>query len=504
MKKKIYSFFKKIFSNFWVRLISLIVVIVSIFALAGAFQSFEAFWTALKDFITSGDTTSIVVVAAVSLIIATIALRAGRYLEESMKVEDDHHKIICKYAAHKKRNSDRIGGQFMYLSHLPAKRKAPQNPERDRHSKAFKARQSDIKAYMDGTLYLPSLSVYTNVAGNTKVQFEDSPVKFDLPEFVRDNSLALMEAHKGSSFANNVTIRLNDLVLSDNNTLTLKTGRSQYFDMLITNRCMDYKLNDLLSLRDVYESKDTISPLSESQLGNQIGINGLIFTTDGYLLIEKRGYRKTTWKNKFAQPISLAMKKSDIEHFDKSGKIEDSAEEVFAHIILTTIKKNFGLMAKDIIDFDLSKNFLGIARDLLEGGKPNMYFYVTVKMTAEELDKYLEKKSKEASSNDENLDRSELPDLSNDKLDSDYYLVPYEDFVINYKYDLKLKARNIIFVKRLYAPRVKKITSAFDGGYYRHKYRVHGCIKHECGEALLACLYYAEACKDRLKGETSL
>ena len=508
MKKKFYKFLKKLFSNFWVRLIGLIGVILAIFALAGKFQSLKTFWEAIKEFITSGDTISIVVVAAVSLIIASFAVRAGKYLEESMKVEDDHHKIICKYSGHKKKDADKekanSDGEFMYLSNLPDKRKRPQNPEGDKHSKAFKTRESDINAYRGGKLYLPSLNVYANVDGDTEVQIDDSPEKFPLPRFVRDNALALMEAHKGSSFNNGVTIRLNDVVVSGDNKLTLQTGRSQYFDMLITNRCMDYRLNDLLSLRDVFESGPTVSPLKDSQLGNQIGINGLIFTTDGYLLVEKRGYHKTTWKNKFAQPISLAMKKSDIKNFDEKGKIADSAEKVFSDIILGTIKKNFGLTKENIVEFQLSKNFLGIARDLLEGGKPNMYFYVTVNMTAQQLDKFLEDKAKEASSDDDSLDRSNLPDLSNDKLDSDYYLVRYKDFVINYRYYLSLKARDIIFVKRLYAPRVKKCVSATDGGYYRHKCRVNGSIKRECGEALLACLYYAEVCKDRLQKETTL
>ena len=505
MKKKIYKFLKKVFSNFWVRIIGLTAAIAAIFALAGAFDSFTAFWTEIKEFITSGDTISLVVVAAVSLIIASFALRGRKFLEESMKVEDDHHKIVCKYSGHAKTDPKKEpytpDGASMYLTNLPADRKTPRNPEGDKHSSAYKARKKDIDDYMKGKLYLPSVNVYANVDGNTQVKIVDTDEKFELPRFVRDNALALMEAHGDSSFSNNVTIRLNDLTVDDGNKLTLKTGRSQYFDMLITNRCMDYKLNDLLSLRDVFESGSTVSPIGESQLGNQIGINGLIFTRDGYLLVEKRGYNKAIWKNKFAQPISLAMKKSSIECLKTGKTITDSADKVFEDIILGTIKTNFGLTAEDILQFDLSRNFMGVARDLLEGGKPNMYFYVTVNKSAEELDAYLEDKAKRASVDGASEKDKTLPKLPNDKLDSDYYLIPYEDFAISYRYNLSVKARRIIFVKRLYAPRVSKSAAKWDGGYYRHKCRVDGSIKREVGEALLACLYYAEACKDRLKNE---
>ena len=504
MKKKIYKFLKKIFSNFWVRIIGLTAAIALIFAWAGAFESFEAFWTEIKDFITSGDTISLVVVAAFSLIIASFALRGRKFLEESMKVEDDHHKIVCKYNGHAKTDPKdepyTPDGASMYLTNLPKGRKAPRNPEGDKHSTQYKAREKDIADYMKGKLYLPSINVYANIDGNTQVNIVDTSDKFELPRFVRDHALALMEAHGDSNFSNGVTIRLNDLEV-EGNKLTLKTGRSQYFDMLITNRCMDYKLNDLLSLRDVFESGSKVSSIAESQLGNQIGINGLIFTRDGYLLVEKRGYKKAIWKNKFAQPISLAMKKSSIDCLKKSKTITDSADKVFEDIILGTIKTNFGLTADDILQFNLSHNFMGVARDLLEGGKPNIYFYVTVNMSAEELDAFLEDKAKRASVEGASDKDKTLPKLPNDKLDSDYYLIPYEDFTISYRYNLSVKARNIIFVKRLYAPRVSKIAARLDGSYYRHKCRVNGSIKREVGEALLACLYYAEACKDRLKNE---
>ena len=501
--KKFLQALKRIFSNFWVQLIGLLVIIAGILALAGGFASFDAFWSIVKDFITSGDTISIVVVAIATLLVASIAIRTRHKLEESLKIEDDHHKITCKYSGHAKAEPQQSAnfytpnGAFMYLNKVSAKRRRARNPEKDEHSSAYKTRQNDIDAYVNGKLYLPSVNIYANILGDTEVTLKDSTDKFELPRFVRDNALALMEAHKGSSVSNGATIRLNDVEFVGNK-LTLKTGRSQYFDMLVTNRCMDYKLNDLVSVRDVYESGSAVSPLNESQLGNQIGINGLIFSNDGYLLVEKRGYRKTTWKNKFAQPISLAMKKTDIKCFNEDGTIGDNAEEVFKKIILGTIKSNFGLTEKDIVGFNLSQNLFGIARDLLEGGKPNMYFYVTVNMTAKELDAFLEEKARLASSNDNSIDRSALPKLPNDKLDSDYYLIKYNDIAINYNYELSVKARDVIFVKRLYYPRVSKFSSAMDGNVYRLKCRFNGRIKRECGEALLACLYYANVCGSRL------
>ncbi|MDE6293703.1 MAG: hypothetical protein K2L88_03675, partial [Clostridiales bacterium] len=368
------------------------------------------------------------------------------------------------------------------------------------------ARQTDIDMYMNGRLQLPSVSVFANILGNTEVTFNDSTDMFELPRFVTENKLALMGAHKASSSRNNDTIRLNDIRFSDDK-LVLDTCRTQYYDMLVTNRCMDYRLDDTVSIREMFEYGSKVSPLGKSQLANQIGINGLIFSKDGYLLLEKRGHNKTTWKNKFAQPISLAMKKSDVilESDGKIGALPSHADATFKKIILTTVKKNFGLAETDLIGFDLSKNLLGIARDLLEGGKPNLYFYVIANYNSDELVSIIQNKSKKFAEvthpkSNQKCDEA-LPALTTDKLDSDFYLVPLKDIFIDYGYNLKLKARKIKRVKREYYPRVSRLTQATDGFGFRCSRAFNGSLKRECGEALLACLYYANLCRERIEKE---
>lgn len=510
--KRIFKFLKKLINNFWVRLVFLLGVIAAILAIAGAFDSGKQFDEILLALITSTDTISLFLIAAVSLVIANVALRVKRQMEETLKIEDDHHKIVCMYSGHSSRkpspnaNFYTQEGAFMYLENLPKQCRKPRNPESSR-SGGYIARQRDIDSYLNGKLFLPSVNVYANVNGNTCIKFEDSTEMTLPPPFIRDNALALMEAHRGSVFSNKETIRLNDVEFdAESNTLTLKTGRSQYFDMLITNRCMDYKLNDLLSLRDVYESGKTVSPLAESKLSNQLGINGLVLTNDGYLLLEKRGFRKAIWKNKFAQPISLAMKKES-GVYDCDGKLSsDSAQAVYKKIVFQTLADNFGIGnspdAPKVIDFDVTRNFLGIARDLLEGGKPNVYVYVTVDKSAKELKAYLEDKARKACMRHVTGDDGDtdvvLPKLNHDKLDSDYYLVPYKDICVNYNYVLSVKARKVLHVKRRFAPLVRKARERLDGAEYRHLCRVNGNLKRECGEALLACIYYANVCGERL------
>lgn len=502
--KKFLNVMRKIFGNFWVKLIVLVLCMVGIFALAVAVDEDGTTGDKILEFITSGDVLSIFLVAAVSLIVASVILKIKPYMEESLKIEDDHHKIVCRYNKHSKAdvspngNLFDKGGTYMYLENVARPRRAPKNPEDDRYSSAYAERQKEIDSFMSGKLYLPSVSVFTNIEG-ADIVISDRADRYTPPRFINENALLLMGAHETSAYNNGFTIRLRDLDY-ENGRLTLYTERTQYYDMLITNRCMDYKMNGDVSIRGVYEFESTVSELADSKLSNQIGINGLVLTTDGYLLVEKRGNKKSVWKNKFAQPISLAMKKSDVI-LGADGLIgagEKDANACFAKIVLGTVKKNFGITEKDILGFDVDKNLLGVARDLLEGGKPNIYFYVTVNMTAKELAAFIEDKAKRACKSVYGSASGDLPVLAKGKLDSDFYLVSRDDIFIDYDYSMKVKAKKLLRIKRKFSPRVSGVSSAFDGFGYKFKRAFGGSIKRECGEALLACLYYANVCGKRI------
>jgi len=511
--KKIVQFLQKVFSNFLVQLVLMLGCIVFVFWLSGAFDSPDKIWEAIVELITSTDVLSVVFIALVSLIVARVLIRTKKILEESMKIEDDHHKIVLKYSGHKRGKEfdpkpDKTfflsGGVFMHLNSVPEKRRKPKNPVKDIYAKDYAKREKDIKDYMNGKLYLPSVNVFANIGGDTQVVFQDEITEYHTPSFVTENTLLLMKAHITSKMTNSMTVRLND-VSYENGTLTLMTKRSHYFDMLVTNRCMDYKMDGAVSLRDVYEAGDTVSALKDSELCNQIGINGLIFTRDGKLLVEKRGRKKTTWKDKFAQPISLALKVKDLElgEGEKIGNTPEAADEALKKVILKTIKDNFGLTESTIRGFSLKRNFMGLARDLLEGGKPNLYFYVVADMDSTEFEKFLYGKYQAAAKGKGNRD-GDLPVVTKEKMDSAYYLIDGRDVRFDYDYAVKLKAKKMTRIKHKFRPRTNAFGEAFEGFGYRLKRAFGGSIKKECGEAFLACMYFGELCKPRILEELGL
>ena len=554
--KKILKGFDKFIKNFWVQLIALVVVSVGIFVL-GAFISGDRFEDKVLEILTGTDLLGVFLAALISLIVAKVLIRVKNTMEESLKLEDDHHKIISRYSGHKvvkeypEESRFSRDGELMVIDCVPQNMRRPRSMVKDRYCKEYKLREEDISDYFDRhRLRISGVDVFANVNGDTSVVFRDTDVMRELPGFVRENAAALLAAHGGSSISNNVTIRLKKAGYDEQKReLVLDTERSLYFYMLVTNRCMDYSISDTMTLREVYEFNDKVSPLEESKLGNQVGINGLVFTSDGYLLIEKRGKKKTTWKGKLAQPISLALKEKDI--LPNGGLIDGSPEaanDAFRGIIFQTLQKNYGIDENMIAGigtdgsvkngaFDLKDSFLGLARDLIEGGKPNMYFYIALNVTAAELKAVMEQRAKDAAESvpkkrrrkkrgapaacpqaeeDAALLREEkagehkktkaelFPSLEKSKLERELYLVKFDDIGVDFGYSAKLDPRKTERVRFRFYPCVNKFKAAVDGAGFSLRRAFNVKMKKECGEALLTCLYYAEVCRKRICGRTGL
>lgn len=532
--KKFFNRLFKLWDMPWVKVVVYSVLLLSIFIASLLYieKEFSEFFDYMWTILLGNETLSVIAVAIITVVVTIIVRIIEKHYEEDHKTESDHHKIIAKYSKHKMVKIEQNGtfynkdGVYMELHHVYRKRKAKYDVKDPLESTSAKILDEVSKFNNEGRLILPSVNVFTNnvSCGNTNptdegplvVQIFDNPEITQLPDFVISNSVDFFKAHNYSKVDNNLTIRLDDFTYdSKTRNLELYTSRSYYYHMLLTNRCMDYMISNGMSIRKVYEYGDKITSLKNSKLSNQIGINGMIITKDGYLLVEKRGSTKTTWKNKFAQPISLALKASDLglEEYDGIGSDAIYCENKLVGVIKKTIAKNFGFMDKeakeklknefvekgktppdldyekdDFVKITMTENLLGIARDLLEGGKPNFYFYVQL---CDTKDVVLEKIQKHAKNVDYNI-------LSKDKLDSDYYFIKYEDILIDFEYFLKVKTSEVCRIKRVDEPRCsRKEAKADDKRAKRLMRKKH--LYYGCGEALLVTLSYLELCHKRIE-----
>lgn len=521
-KKRISRWVKNFLQSMWAPFVGDMVLMLVFFALAIVFTTDGDLKSVFSGIFANGVAISVVLVEIVVLIVGRIRRRIDISLEESEKTADDHHAVIRMYKDYKRMKAEEkqtnyysVLGCLLTLEHLSDGTKAEKKLLSEYKEvvqdseKEIGATKKEIRKFCtDHVVELPDVNIFTNVEGNIQISFQDELVDYKLPNFIECNAISIMEAHSTSKSKNVETLRLNRHSYDDETkTLCMQTQRTCYAHMLLTNRCMDYTLGSGLSVREIYEYRSQVLPLFMTRMGNQIGIEGLILTTDGYTLIEKRKHtQRTTWRDKFAQPISLSMKKADmgLENTMTLENTPEAADKALRGVIDKHLQ-GFGLQMYDAANpqkgwdykFDLAHNFLGISRDLLEGGKPNLYFYVIVNCTGEELVKRLERaaESENSTVKEENLSRK-------------YYAYPVEQIAIDYNYvmEMDLSKAMRVYRRRIWENEpwenlMASLQVRRDHIKMWYRRNVRKVYAKECGEAFLGCLAYYELCRERITKE---
>ena len=217
---------------------------------------------------------------------------------------------------------------------------------------------------------------------NYQLVVEDHPEKqFELDGFLENNYLDLFAAHHRSAKKNCDTVRVDNCVL-DGNVATFYLSRSTYYHHLITNRAIDYLLDDDLTVRTYFDYGPKLVPLSRSKMSNHAGINGLVYLKDGELLLPKRTGSSTISKNMITSSIATMLP------LPKCGEV--TAQYLFKDYILESLVTRARMDKAWIKEDEIEIRFLGLGQNPYEGGKPQMYYTVRMKnVSKEEYQKHL-------------------------------------------------------------------------------------------------------------------
>lgn len=201
----------------------------------------------------------------------------------------------------------------------------------------------------------------------------DHPDKsFELDGFIEGNFEQLFSAHSNSTKINFDTIRLDDF---DHDTRTFHLSRSTYYNHLVTNRAVDFCLFDDVSLRDLYEYGPQLTALSESKMSNHIGINALVFLSDGGLLIPRRKNDSTISKNKITSSIAIMLSFPEKNTSDTKHAVI-TAEYLLRGNIIKNLSDRTKILPSALDENYIDVDFLGFGRNIYEGGKPQFYYAV--------------------------------------------------------------------------------------------------------------------------------
>jgi hypothetical protein len=139
---------------------------------------------------------------------------------------------------------------------------------------------------------------------------------------------------------------------------------SFYFDYLGTNLALDIEHRPFGSRRRQISPEGALESLAESVLANATGINGLMFTSDGRMVLQRRGDNVIIRPSQICPGFSGTIDKDDIENaLGRGGSLADlrAAREMVEE---TGVSYSEVKMVK----------FLGVTRELIRGGAPEMFY----------------------------------------------------------------------------------------------------------------------------------
>ena len=151
---------------------------------------------------------------------------------------------------------------------------------------------------------------------------------------------------------------------------------AQYFDWIMTNLSLDFPRPPFSTLREETSKGCKLQELDGNPLANITGINGLLFSNDGYMIYQKRNNNVLVRPNQLCSGFSGTVDKIDIEHLVKSRSPFlnnlDTAREAVEEI---------GINRKDIKQVI----FLGITRELIRGGTPELFYAIDLCLNRKEI-----------------------------------------------------------------------------------------------------------------------
>jgi hypothetical protein len=243
----------------------------------------------------------------------------------------------------------------------------------------YKSSESEMIDGDDGKIPV----VFVSWLYNKTIEIIDDPnVEYRLPYMVSRYYEQLFAAHQTSNIYNNINIRVLDWSVSDNKFI-IKTGRTTYYDSLVTNRAMDLIFEKGMSVRQLYECGPMLRPLSLSKLSNHLGFNGFVESSDAKIALVFRQDNISIGKRTWGDSIGASLKtKYALENYSFTLAGLNRA-------IVSEINDELEITNEKISQFKI----LAAYRDLVEGGKPQLLFYCLSSLSKDEINKKFSQKN---------------------------------------------------------------------------------------------------------------
>lgn len=184
----------------------------------------------------------------------------------------------------------------------------------------------------------------------------------------------LIYLRKNRIYANEQNLRLIKIIKVHEKVI-LKVNPVEYKYYVHTNLVLDVKSKGKdQTLREyVHSSEGKLEDLDKSKLADQLGINILLFTADGSLIMQKRSNKVAFRTGELCPAASGWVSEADVPTritLEEMSKLREACEEI-------------GIIKTDVpIDHFF---FLGLARELIRGGTVDMFFFGKTILSEKEI-----------------------------------------------------------------------------------------------------------------------
>ncbi len=238
--------------------------------------------------------------------------------------------------------------------------------------------------YRNKEYFLPHVIIFDNAErklGLSQIILRYDGVfqlKNDIRALTEDSFEKLMQyTRKKRIYSNEENLRLTDII-EEGERVIFKVQSVCYEHYLHTNLVLDAQSKGKkTTLRDYLHSQGELESLNDSPLANNLGINILLFTADGSLIMQKRSRKVAFRTGELCPSVSGTMTLIDLgddseRSLDSIPKLREAFEEL-------------GIHRKDIPLDQL--HFLGVTRELIRGGEPEIFFFGKTDLSEKEVKK---------------------------------------------------------------------------------------------------------------------
>ena len=229
--------------------------------------------------------------------------------------------------------------------------------------------------------FLPQVLIFDNTRKKlnlSNIHFFPMETSFslrnDIHALTEDSFEKLLNyLRKKRSYSNDQNLRLINII-EEQEKVILEVQPVEYKYYVHTNLVLDVKSKKKdQSLREYLHSNGKLEDLNKSSLADQLGINILLFTVDGSLIMQKRSKRVAFRTGELCPAASGWVSLTDVPTtitMEKMPKLREAFEEI-------------GITKADIPTDQIF--FLGICRELIRGGTVDMFFFTKTNLSEKQI-----------------------------------------------------------------------------------------------------------------------